>query len=160
MKKFTRVFEPIYLLLLGVGVGAIIACGAFAAPVVFKMGEHLGMSDITQFEGGIIMGKIFMRLNSYLQILLVVIAFYELFSFLFLRKSGAYSVFWLLLGVISIVCIALFVWYYSPFLLDSKNLVNREDFMELHTQSRLISQILIVSLSILFVWRAYKKGNA
>ena len=67
MVKFFRIADVFYLLLLGIGIGGIIACGAFAAPVVFKIESFL--PHITQYESGMIMGRIFMRLNVYLQIL-------------------------------------------------------------------------------------------
>ncbi|MWV62256.1 DUF4149 domain-containing protein [Helicobacter saguini] len=157
MNKFFRVTEPLYLLFLGIGVGAIIACGAFAAPVVFNMSKILGMDSIGTYEGGIVMGQIFVRLGGYLQFLLIIICIYEIVSFLLLRKNEKYSIFWLILGIVSVVCIALFVWYYMPFLLNSENLSDKEHFDKLHTQSRHVSQILMCSLSVLFVWRIYKK---
>lgn len=158
MTKFFRVAEPLYLLLIGIGLGAIIACGIFAAPIVFNMGKILQMDSISSYEGGIIMGQIFVRLAKYLQILLIVICVFEICSLLFGRKSGGYSVFWFILSAISVVCIALFVWYYMPFLLNQDNLMDREKFDSIHTQSRIILQVLFVSLGIVFVWRAYKKA--
>lgn len=158
MSKFFRIAEPIYLLLLGVGIGAIIACGAFAAPVVFHMKDFI--EGTTQFDSGIVMGKIFMRLNAYLRILFIVICIYEILSFLFLRRVGVYSIFWLILAIINATCIALFVWYYSPFLNDINSLAD-SDFTKIHSQSVLIFKILMASLSITFIWRVYNmmKGS-
>ncbi len=149
MVKFFRIADVFYLLLLGIGIGGIIACGAFAAPVVFKIESFL--PHITQYESGMIMGRIFMRLNVYLQILFVVIACYEIISAI-LRQQ--YRKVWLIIGGINILCIALFVWYYTPFILNVENLAS-DNFSSMHAQSVWIFKILMFGLAIAFVWRAY-----
>ncbi|RDU65977.1 DUF4149 domain-containing protein [Helicobacter didelphidarum] len=153
MTKFFRIIDPLYILLLGIGIGGIIACGAFAAPVVFRIGDMI--PGLGPYEGGMIMGGIFVRLNMYLLILLLAIIIYELLSFIYLRKT-IYSILLLLVGIISSVCIALFVWYYTPFILNPENLVS-ENFSSMHEQSVLCFKILMVCLAILLVSRSYKK---
>lgn len=154
MIRYLRLFDSFYLLLLGVGVGGIIACGAFAAPVVF--GIHDFMPIVTQSDSGIIMGKIFMRLNAYLVFLMIVIALYEGVGFLsFIEKiNPIYVKFWLLLGICSIALIALFAFYYTPFMLDPQNLFS-ENFDSMHKQSVWVFKALMFCLSVLFIWRAY-----
>lgn len=154
MVKYLRLVDSFYLLLLGVGIGGIIACGAFAAPVVF--GIHDFMPMITQSDSGIIMGKIFMRLNAYLVFLMIIIGLYEGFGFLSNVKkiNLVYTKFWLLLGVCSIILIALFAFYYTPFILDSKNLFS-ENFDAMHKQSVWVFKALMFCLSVLFIWRIY-----
>ncbi len=152
--KYLRIFDSFYLLLLGVGIGGIIACGAFAAPVVFKINEFI--PAFSQSESGLIMGKIFVRLNAYLVFLMVVIAIYESIGLLTcnLKINSIYSKFWFLLGVFNITLIILFVYYYTPFILKPQNILS-DEFVTMHKQSVLVFQALMFGLSLLFIWRAY-----
>lgn len=161
--RLLRIIDCFYLLLLGIGIGGIIACGAFAAPVVFTQ-IHEVLPDITQAQSGLIMGKIFMRLNVYLKILLFVMVIYEIFSLLYnyfkfsfhsYYKMWSVSAFILVLTLINAVCIGLFVWYYTPFILDVNNLI-KDNFVAMHTQSVWVFKILMVSMSILFIWRIFR----
>ncbi len=153
MSRFFKIADLFYLLLIGVGVGCIVACGVFVAPIVFKIGDFI--TNFSQAESGIVMGKIFVRLNYFLIILAIVIAIYEILCFSGSKFSQYYSKLWLILGLFNIVLICLFVFYYTPFILDTNNLQS-EDFVTMHSQSVLVFKILMFSLSVLFVWRAYK----
>ena len=154
MDKFFRVFEPFYLLMLGIGVGGIVACGAFAAPVVFNMKDIVAGTSV--LDSGVVMSMIFMRLNGFLQGLLALIAVYEIASFIFLRRSDRYSILWLILGVLSVIFISLFVWYYTPFIANIENLAS-ENFKSMHEQSVVVFKALMASLSVLFIFRIYIK---
>ena len=154
MKRYILVFDSFYLLLLGVGIGGIIACGAFAAPIIFNIDEFI--PTFSKMNSGLIMGKIFMRLNAYLTFLAIIMLMYEGFSFFakILKLDILYSIFWLILGVFNITLIALFVYYYTPFILNTQNLLS-DDFANMHEQSVLVFKALMFGLSVLFIWRAY-----
>lgn len=154
MKRYIRIIDSFYLLLLAVGIGAVVACGAFAAPVIFHINEFI--PEITQLESGLIMGRIFVRLNSYLVILMVIMGLYESVCLYggIVKKNIPYSLFWFLLAVINSICIALFAYYYTPFILDSANIAS-ENFADMHAQSVLVFKILLFGLGMLFIWRAY-----
>lgn len=154
MVRYLRLVDSFYLLLLGVGIGGIIACGAFAAPVVFSIHDFMPM--ITQSDSGVIMGRIFMRLNAYLVFLMIVIGLYEGFGFLsnIEKINPIYTKFWLLLGIFSITLIALFAFYYTPFILDPQNLFS-DNFDSMHKQSVWVFKALMFCLSVLFIWRVY-----
>lgn len=149
--RLIRIVDCFYLLLLGIGIGAIIACGVFVAPVIFKQVNEV-IPNITNAESGIIMGKIFLRLNFYLQVFLVVMVVYEIISLVYNRL---YCKIWTVLVFINAICIGLFVWYYTPFILDKNNLAS-DNFVVMHTQSVWVFKILMISMSILFVWRIYR----
>lgn len=152
--RFLHLVDCFYLLLLGVGVGGIIACGAFAAPVVFSIHEFIPV--ITQGDSGMIMGRIFVKLNSYLIFLMMVMVLYEGFGFVshLAKMNPIYTKFWFVLGVGSIVLIALFAFYYTPFILDPQNLLS-DNFDAMHKQSVWVFKALMGCLSILFIWRVY-----
>ena len=154
MTRYMRIFDSFYLLLLGVGVGGIIACGAFAAPIIFNIDEFI--PTFSKMDSGLVMGKIFVRLNAYLMFLAIIMALYEGFGFFakILKLDILYSNFWLILGVFNIVLIALFVYYYTPFILDIQNLLS-ENFASMHEQSVWVFKALMFGLSVLLIWRAY-----
>ena len=83
-------------------------------------------------------------------------ALYEGFSFFakILKLDILYSNFWLILGVFNIVLIALFVYYYTPFILDTQNLLS-DNFASMHEQSVWVFKALMFGLSVLLIWRAY-----
>ncbi|RDU58835.1 DUF4149 domain-containing protein [Helicobacter sp. MIT 14-3879] len=155
MQRAIRIMDSLYLLFLSIGIGGIIACGAFAAPIIFHAQDFISQEVANLFtntDSGQIMGQIFLRLNGYLLILLVIIVVYELLS---LKFNPNYSKVWLILGLISAVCIVLFAWYYTPFILNKENLQS-DNFHSMHEQSVWVFKILTMSLSILLVWRGYK----
>lgn len=156
--NFFRIIDSLYLLLLGIGIGGIIACGMFAAPVIFHATDFISQDAANVFDtadSGQIMGNIFLRLNYYLQVLLVAIILYELFSSFYASRLGKI---WLLFAILNVACIALFVWHYTPFILDSNSLQS-DNFESMHSQSVLVFKILLISLIIVFIGRAYKLRN-
>ncbi|WP_244910960.1 DUF4149 domain-containing protein [Helicobacter aurati] len=153
-QKILRIIDSLYLLLLGIGIGGIIACGMFAAPIIFHATDFISeqaASAFSNIDSGQIMGQIFLRLNYYLQVLLVAIIAYELFHVI---SNHHYARIWLIFGFINVVCIALFVWYYTPFILDKENL-RADNFQAMHAQSVWVSKILLINLSVVFIGRAY-----
>ncbi|MDY5185888.1 DUF4149 domain-containing protein [Helicobacter trogontum] len=154
MARYMRIFDSFYLLLLGVGVGGIIACGAFSAPIIFNIDRFI--PSFSKMDSGLVMGKIFVRLNVYLVFLAIIIALYESFSFFarILKLKIVYSNFWPILGVLNIILIALFVYYYTPFILDIQNL-SSDKFLSMHEQSVWVFKALMFTLSALFIWRLY-----
>lgn len=154
MQRYLRILDSFYLLLLGVGVGGIVACGTFAAPVIFHIGDFI--EGITQSESGLIMGRIFVRLNTYLLFLVVIMAAYEGLGVVcyLTKKEVRYMRAWAVLGVCNIALILLFAYYYTPFILDPQNLAS-EHFQSMHEQSVWVFKLLMLGLSILFIWRGY-----
>lgn len=154
MQRAFKIIDCIYLLLLGVGVGAIIACGAFTAPIVFNMASFTSQEAsqiLTVADSGQVMGQIFLRLNTYLIILLVLMPAYEIASLVYRPQ---YPKLWLLLALFAAGGIGLFAWFYTPFILDASNLES-ENFDSMHKQSVWVFQAIMISLSLLFIGRAY-----
>lgn len=153
MSKLFKIADLFYLLLIGIGVGCIIACGVFVAPVIFKINEFI--PTFSQTESGLVMGKIFVKLNYFLMLLAIIIAIYETIGFLTAKFNKNYTRLWIILGAFNIILIYLFAFYYTPFILD-KNNIESEVFVTMHEQSVLVFKVLMLSLSILFIWRSYK----
>ncbi|MDL0081067.1 DUF4149 domain-containing protein [Helicobacter zhangjianzhongii] len=162
MRVFASCITSLYLLALGITIGGIIACGALSAPVIFNASEYLAAieiadpSGITRYASGILMTEIFARFNYLLNAMAIFILVYELLVF---NISSKKSLFLLGIGIFSVVLIFLFTMYYTPAIIaaqaDGAAATATEEFYSLHTQSEMIFQILLISLSASFLWRVY-----
>lgn len=159
MKIFTSCITSLYLLCLGTIIGGIIACGALSAPVIFNASQYLAtleITDITRYASGILMTEIFVRFNYLLNAMAIFILVYELLAF---NISSKKSLFLLGIGIFSVVLIFLFTMYYTPAIIaaqvDGAAATATDEFGSLHTQSEMIFQILLISLSASFLWRVY-----
>lgn len=113
MKKFGL---GVYLLLLGILGGSLIILGAIVAPIVFKASSILPELNLTLFESGKLMSQIFVRFNFLLGAIGFVVLLYEIISFIYSKRSLVY----LILGVaIGALCL-LFVFYYTPYILNAQ----------------------------------------
>lgn len=152
-------FLAFYLLLIGVTLGAIIACGVFSAPAIFRASMIVPNLEITLFQSGILMTSIFTKLNFLLNLLAVFILFYEILS---MRISGAKIA--PILGLCSLILIFLFTLYYTPYILQAQSLgeeaIANHAFDAMHTQSVYVFKALMVSLLLLFIIRALGAINS
>ena len=157
--KIQPYFLALYLLFIGVALGAIVAAGAFSAPAIFRASAIVPNLDITVFQSGILMTSIFMKLNALLNALAIFILVYEILS---LRVSGARIA--PILGAISIILIFLFTLYYTPYILHAQSLgesgIANEAFDAMHTQSVVVFKALMGSLCWLFIARALRAINS
>ncbi|WP_235853001.1 MULTISPECIES: DUF4149 domain-containing protein [Helicobacter] len=141
------------LLVLGVGVGVVFFAGAGVAPVIFKASE-IAHVNLGALEAGALMGQIFVRANTLLNALGVLLVLDSLF--LALKKSkGAWLV---LLSLISAGLIALFSFYYTPFILNAQatHMTDTPTFARMHTHSEVLFKALLILLCALFVGRAWR----
>ena len=148
--KIVRFLDSLYLLLLGIGVGAIIAC-IFSAPTLFRAGEILTL-PITKEQSGVLMGRIFENLNIVLFIVAGGIIVFEFIVAKMLRNSSIVIV---LSAGISLIMIFLFALYYTPYILSAPDTQSPE-FQSMHAQSVIVFDILLVSLCVLFVSKFLK----
>ena len=147
----------IYLLLIGLALGAIIA-SAFSAPVNFGAASFVEGLEITLFQSGVLMTQIFIKLNILLNILAVFIIIYEVIIFKTTRQKIAP-----LLGFISVILILLFTLYYTPYILQAQQMgeesIQTLKFDAMHKQSVLVFKTLLITLFLLFCIRSYKLIN-
>lgn len=162
MQKLLKIqpyFLALYLLCIGVALGAIVAAGAFSAPAIFRASAIVPDLNITVFQSGILMTSIFMKLNTLLNALAIFILIYEILS---LRVSGARIA--PILGAINIFLIFLFTLYYTPYILHAQSLgesgIANATFDAMHTQSVVVFKALMGSLCLLFIVRILKALNS
>ena len=147
----------VYLLLIGLAMGAIIA-SAFSAPVIVRAASFVEGLEITLFQSGVLMTQIFIKLNILLNILAVFIIIYEVIIFKTTRQKIAP-----LLGFISVILILLFTLYYTPYILQAQQMgeesIQTLKFDAMHKQSVLVFKTLLITLFLLFCIRSYTLIN-
>lgn len=156
--KLHPYFLTLYLLLIGISLGAALASGAFATSSIFRATEIVENLEMTTFQSGILMTSIFIKLNFILNILALYIIIYEIFTLSVCRKKITP-----LLGLINVVLIFLFTLYYTPFIVKAQSLGEEsfysESFANMHHQSVLVFKALMISLFILFIYRLLRIVN-
>ncbi|MDO7253037.1 DUF4149 domain-containing protein [Helicobacter cappadocius] len=157
MNKLTSLIQlisAIYLWLIGACIGAMIISGAVVAPIIFNAYSYLPSLGITQYDSGILMTQIFIKLNYLLNFTAIIIIIYELSVF---KSTIKPSIILLGINILSILLIFLFSLYYTPAILEAQNMgaayTATPEFESIHTQSEMLFKILLVTLSISFVWR-------
>lgn len=156
MKKnsLILIIHALYIWLIGTNIGAIIACGAFSAPVLFKAYTFLPDLGITNFDSGILMSQIFSKLNTLLNFSAIVILIYELLMFNFRDKKDFFP---LILNGIIVCLIFAFTFFYTPRILEAQAqgaaATATPEFASLHHQSEYVFQFLLILLSISLIWR-------
>ncbi|MCE3036461.1 DUF4149 domain-containing protein [Helicobacter sp. faydin-H20] len=156
MKKnaFVLFIHALYIWLLGINIGAIITAGAFVAPVIFQAYTFLPDLGITNFDSGILMTQIFLKINTLLNFSAIIILIYELLMFNFRNKKDFFS---LLLNGIIVYLIFTFTFFYTPKIVEAQEQgaasVATPEFASIHHQSEYVFQFLLILLSINLVWR-------
>lgn len=155
MKKFGL---GVYLLLLGILGGSLITLGMMVAPIIFKAPSILPEFNLTLFESGKLMSQIIVRFNFLLGAIGFVVLLYEIISFIYDKRSLVY----LILGVaIGALCL-LFVFYYTPYILNAQKVgeaaIQSAEFARSHTQSEWLFKELFVLVCALFFWRLLGKN--
>ncbi|AFI05475.1 DUF4149 domain-containing protein [Helicobacter cetorum] len=148
-----------YLLVLGILGGSLVVLGAVVAPIVFKAPSILPELNMTIFESGKLMTQIFVRFNFFLETIGFIVLMYEIVSFVWGRKSLAQVALGLTIGGLSL----LFVFYYTPYILNAQQLgevaVKSDEFARLHSQSEWLFKELFILVCVLFFWRLFGKNS-
>ncbi|WQS47560.1 DUF4149 domain-containing protein [Helicobacter pylori] len=156
MKKFGL---GVYLLLLGILGGSLITLGMMVAPIVFKAPSILPEFNLTLFESGKLMSQIIVRFNFLLGAIGFVVLLYEIISFIYSKRSLVY----LILGVaIGALCL-LFVFYYTPYILNAQKVgevaLQSAEFARSHAQIEWLFKELLVLVCALFFLRLFGKNT-
>lgn len=136
----------IYMALLGIGIGVEFAAGAFVAPVIFHPERYLGNDVLTHFQSGILMTQVFLKTNMVLGL----IAFYSImFEIVTWAKKNNKDIFTLGCAFLIVLLTALFLFYYTPFIVDAQNIgseaTTSEAFNKMHKESELVMKLLMIS---------------
>ncbi len=155
MKKFGL---GVYLLLLGILGGSLITLGMMVAPIVFKAPSILPELNLTLFESGKLMSQIFVRFNYLLGAMGFIVLLYEIVSFIYSKRSLVYLILGLAIGALCL----LFVFYYTPYILNAQKVgevaLQSTEFARSHAQSEWLFKELFVLVCALFFWRLLGKN--
>lgn len=148
------IIDITYLLLIAMTAGAVLILGAFVAAVVFHSEIYLTLPLLSRYEEGKIMGEIFRRFTYWAYFMTAVIAVYEVsrYKVMQIDKISILST----LG--SIGTLLLFSAVYTPKILEYQargEAAIDASFESLHKASEIDFKILLVTLLILFMRRAY-----
>lgn len=144
-----------YLLLIAMTAGAVLILGAFVAAVVFHSEIYLTLPLLSRYEEGKIMGEIFRRFTYWAYFITAIIAVYEVSRYKVMQIDKIA----ILSALSSIGTLLLFSAVYTPKILEYQSqgeaVMMQNSFESLHKASEIDFKILLVSLLILFVRRAY-----
>jgi uncharacterized membrane protein len=149
------IIDITYLLLIAMTAGAVLILGAFVAAVVFQSEIYLTLPLLSRYEEGKIMGEIFRRFTYWAYFITAVIAVYEVsrYKVMQIDKISILSA----LG--SIGTLLLFSAVYTPKILEyqtqGEDVMMQNSFESLHKASEIDFKILLITLLILFMRRAY-----
>jgi len=148
------VIDVLYILLIAMTAGAVLVLGVFVAAVVFHSEVYLTLPLLSRYEEGKIMGEIFRRFTYWAYFMSAVIAVYEVsrYKVMQIDKISILSA----LG--SIGTLLLFSAVYTPKILEYQSRGEAAidaSFEALHKASEIDFKILLLTLLILFIRRAY-----
>ena len=142
-----------YLVILASTFGAVIALGAFVAPVVFNSDKFLVDVTLNNYNAGIIMGEIFHRFSYWIYAIAAFVVFYEAAQY----KMGQRDAISFASAVTVIFTSLMFSAVYAPKILAMQALgreaTQSDTFQNIHTASEIDFKILAVALLVLFIRR-------
>ncbi|MDD3344402.1 MAG: DUF4149 domain-containing protein [Sulfurospirillaceae bacterium] len=147
-----------YVMFLGIALGVEIAAGAFIAPVIFHPEYYLGQGVLTHFQSGILMTQVFLKTNILLGIVASYSMVYELFTWI--KNKDKRDIFSLTLALVALILTALFIFYYTSFIVAAQTLGSSETatpaFVKMHQESEWdIKILMVVQITLLFrkMWK-------
>ena len=149
--KTNKTFTIIYLLILGVVLGATIYAGAVVAPVTFHSEQWLGSELLSRFQEGLIMTKNFERLGYFILASLFAVVIYEGYQY----KRFNRDLFKTISALGAIMSGALFKFFYMSSIIDmqkqGESVVNSKIFENMHKGSEIALMLFMLFLIALFV---------
>lgn len=144
-----------YVLSIGMTMGAVLVLGAFVTAVVFHSEMFLSVPLLSRYEEGKIMGEIFRRFSYWGYFMAAVIAIYEVSRYKVMQIDKIS----ILSAIGSIGTLLLFSAVYTPKILEYQGqgeaVMMDNSFEALHKASEIDFKILLVMLAILFIRRTY-----
>jgi len=150
-QKTNKYFTIIYLLILGVVLGATIYAGAVVAPVTFHSEKWLGGELLSRFQEGLIMTENFIRLGYFILFAMIVIFIYEGYQYKRFNRDLIKT----LSALGAIMSGALFKYFYMDSIIQmqmqGESVVESTIFENMHKGSEIALTLFMVFIAILFV---------
>jgi len=156
MLTIPKYITVIYILLLGVMLGAGLFAGIVVAPTVFHSEVALGGELLTRFQEGLIMTVNFVKLSYLVDITILAVTLYEGYRF----KSFERDTIGLLSAVVVVLTGLLYSHYYIPQILEMQKegeaITESKVFENTHFASELDFKLFALALMILLVRNVYR----
>ena len=150
-QKTNKYFTILYLLILGVVLGATIYAGAVVAPVTFHSEQWLADEILSRFQEGLIMTENFIRLGYFILFAMIVIFIYEGYQYKRFNRDLIKT----LSALGAIMSGALFKYFYMDSIIQmqmqGESVVESTIFENMHKGSEIALTLFMVFIAILFV---------
>jgi len=154
----SQTITTIYIILMGIVLGASLYAGAIVAPVIFHSEDFLG-EILSQYQEGILMTQNFIRLGFLVNILVLMVVFYEFFQW----KTFKSDKLTLIASFLVVASGLLFTSYYLPDIIAMQEvgeaMTKSSAFVATHKGSEINFKIFAFALIILML-KNIKKVNA
>ena len=150
-QKTNKYFTIVYLLILGVVLGATIYAGAVVAPVTFHSEQWLADEILSRFQEGLIMTQNFVRLGYFILFAMFAIFIYEGYQYKRFNRDLIKT----LSALGAIMSGALFKYFYMSSIIEMQmqgaSVVESVKFENMHKGSEIGLTLFMIFLIILFV---------
>lgn len=145
IKSYFRILTIVFIITLGVTLGAGLLAGIVVAPTIFKSEVLLGTELLTRFQEGLLMTQVFERLAYLVNFLVVVAVLYEVIKFKAFENTRWSMLFTFLVAASGL----LFTSYYIPQILEMQHageaMTLSETFENVHKASEWNFKLFAVS---------------
>jgi hypothetical protein len=145
IKQYFRILTIIFIIILGMTLGAGLLAGVVVAPTIFHSELLLGSELLTRFQEGVLMTQVFERLAYLVNFLVVIAIVYEVIKF----KAFENTRFSMLLTFLVASTGLLFTSYYIPQILEmqlaGEAMTLSETFENIHKASEWNFKLFAVS---------------
>ena len=150
-QKTNKYFTIVYLLILGVVLGATIYAGAVVAPVTFHSEKWLGGELLSRFQEGLIMTQNFIRLGYFILAAVFAIVIYEGYQYKRFNRDLVKT----LSSLGAIGSAMLFNYFYMSSIIEmqsqGESIVNSKIFENMHKGSEIALVLFMFFVIVLFV---------
>ena len=150
-QKTNRYFTIVYLLIIGIVLGAVIYAGAVVAPVTFHSEQWLADEILSRFQEGLIMTQNFIRLKYFILVAIFIIFLYEGNNYKMFKRDLIKT----LSALGAIMSGLLFNYFYMSSIIDmqkqGESVVNSKIFENMHKGSEIALILFVIFLIVLFV---------
>ncbi len=156
MINIPKWITTIYIIIIGITLGASLYAGAVVAPNIFHSEIALGSEILSRFQEGLIMTKNFVKLSYLVDIAILSVIFYEGYRFKSFERDGI----GLLSALLVVLSGLLYSHYYIPQILEfqakGEEITKSKLFENTHFASELDFKLFAFALLILIARNIYR----
>lgn len=153
-----------YVFLIAILIGVEISLGAIVAPTIFYPKAEVLSGVLNQFLSGALMSEIFVRYNSFLIIVSIVILVYEMVNFNNNRsESFKIRLSTLMIALINLSLAVIFILFFTDFIINAQKsgieATKTQKFLTIHKMSEVCMGIMMIIQIVLFFIKIPKLGD-